>query len=162
MVGNRKLTGVARGIAALAAMSLWGATVRAQAPDAQAPLPLCAKADFETAVDEAGAVLRNLTATNKPLFQDKLRQLRDKRGWTTDQFLKEAAPFVEDEKINVWDEQAAGLLDQITSMGQEGSAAKTPDCALLAELRGTMKALVDTQTQKWAYMFGKIDAALAQ
>lgn len=154
--------GFARGIAVSAVMGLSGAAVWAQAPDAEAPLPLCAKIDFETAVDEAGAALRSLNATNKPLFQDKLRQLRDKRGWTTDQFLKEAAPFVEDEKINVWDEQAADLLDKITSMGQEGSASKSPDCALLAELRGTMKALVDTQTEKWTYMFGKIDAALAQ
>lgn len=135
---------------------------RAAADDTSvtAALPLCAKADFEKAVDEAGAALRTLNATNKPLFQDKLRQLKEKHGWSTDQFLKEAAPYVEDDRITVWDEQAADLLDKITAMGQEGSSAKAPDCALLSELRGTMKALVETQTEKWTYLFGKIDAAL--
>ena len=36
----------------------------------------------------------------------------------------------------------------------------TPDCALLLELRARMKALVDTQTAKWAYMFEKIETEM--
>jgi hypothetical protein len=128
---------------------------------AEAPAS-CAKSDFEAVVDEAGAALRDLNATNKPLFQDKLRKLREKRGWTTDQFLKEAAPYVKDEKIDVWDETSSELLAKIANMGQEGSAAKSPDCTLLAELRGYLKTLVDTQTEKWTYMFGKIEAELAR
>ncbi len=45
-------------------------------------------------------------------------------------------------------------------MGQAGADAKTPDCALLLELRARMKVLVDTQNAKWTYMFKKLDTAL--
>lgn len=122
----------------------------------------CTRTDFEGVVDEAGAALRNLTATNKPLFQDKLRILKERRGWSTDEFLKEAAPFVKDERIEVWDETSAELLGKISSMGQEGSAATTPDCTLLLELRGYLKTLVETQTEKWTYMFSKLDTELTK
>ncbi len=142
---------------------LWPATASAQAWEAtQAPPATCEKADFEAVVDEAGASLRVLNARNKPLFQDKLRALKDKRGWSTDQFLEEAAPFVKDEKIEVWDNASSDLLMKIASLGQEGSEAKTPDCALLGELRGYLKTLVEKQNEKWAYMFQKIDAELAK
>lgn len=143
-----------------AATVTWGAVLSPAAAGGQGGA--CSRSDFESVVDAAGAALRDLNATNKPLFQDKLRVLKEKRGWSTDEFLNEAAPFVKDEKIDVWDEQSNELLERIASMGQEGSAAKTPDCALLMELRGYMKSLVDSQTEKWAYMFGKIEAALAK
>ncbi len=120
----------------------------------------CAKADFEFVVDQAAASLRDLNNKNRPLFQDKLRALKEKRGWTNDQFMTEAAPFVKDEEIEVFDEKTNTLLDKISTMGQEGANAKVADCALLAELNGHMKTLVETQTAKWAYMFTKLEAAL--
>ena len=61
--------------------------------------PACTKADFEAVVDDAAAALRELNATNKPIFQEKLRQLKEKRGWSHDKFMAEAAPFVQDERI---------------------------------------------------------------
>lgn len=122
----------------------------------------CTKGDFETVVDEAAAALRDLNHKNKPAFQDKLRQLKDKRGWTTDQFLKEAAPFVRDDQISVFDLKSDELLTSISTMGQEGSTAKAPDCALLAELRARMKVLVETQTEKWTYMFDKLGKELTK
>lgn len=126
------------------------------------PSSTCAKAQFETVVDDAAAALRDLNAKNKPVFQDKLRQLKDKRGWDQDQFLKEAAPFVKDAEIEVFDKKSNELLATISSMGQEGSEAKSPDCAMLAELHAHMNVLVETQTAKWTYMFGKLDIELAK
>jgi hypothetical protein len=122
----------------------------------------CAKSDFEAVVDDAAAALRDLNLKNKPDFQEKLRQLKDKRGWSHDQFMTEAAPYVRDDKIAVFDQQSDQLLNDISSLGQEGAEAKTPDCALLHELRARMKVLVDTQSAKWSYMFEKLNAALAQ
>ncbi len=122
----------------------------------------CAKSDFEAVVDDAAAALRDLNLKNKPNFQEKLRQLKDKRGWSHDQFMTEAAPYVRDDKIAVFDQESEQLLNDIASLGQEGADAKTPDCALLHELRARMKVLVDTQTAKWTYMFEKLNAALAQ
>lgn len=122
----------------------------------------CARGDFEAVVDAAGTSLRQLNADNRPTFQAKLRQLKDKRGWSHDQFLAEAAPFVQDDKIAVFDRTSQTLLGEIAVMGQEGSEASSPDCALLAALRERMEKLVDAQKQKWAYMFAKIDQSLAK
>jgi hypothetical protein len=159
-------TGWAAGFALVLALA--GAAV-AQSPDGAAMAQTlegaaedCSKADFEAVVDDAAAGLRDLNLKNKPAFQEKLRQLKDKRGWSHDQFLKEATPFVRDEKIAVYDRESEQLLSDISSDGQEGADAPTPDCALLVDLRGRMQVLVETQTAKWTYMFQKLDASLAQ
>lgn len=120
------------------------------------------KSDFETVVDQSAEALRGLNALKKPVFQDKLRQLKDKRGWTQDQFLKEAAPFVKDNEIDVFDQRSNDFLVKISTMGEEGSAAKSPDCTMLMQLRVFMNLLVDTQNAKWTYMFGKLDGELAK
>lgn len=122
----------------------------------------CSKTDFETVVDEAAAGLRDLTHQNTPSFQGKLRQLKDKRGWSNEQFMKEAEPFVRDDTISGFDQKSEEFLGRIMSGGQSQSANAKPDCALLIELRTTMKALVDTQRNKWAYMFEKLDKELAR
>ncbi len=122
----------------------------------------CERADFEAVVDEAAAALRDLNLKNKPTFQDKLRVLKDKRGWSHDQFMKEAAPFVLDDRIAEYDQTSTDLLAEISTLGQEGADATTPDCKLLEELRSRMATLVESQTAKWTYMFGKLDAELAK
>lgn len=144
----------------LAAVSCLG-FFSAQPLWAQEP-QFCAKAEFESAVDEAAAALRDLNNKNRPEFQERLRKLKDKRGWDNDQFLKEAAPFVKDEAIEVFDSKTNELLTEISSMGQEGATAKVPDCEILAKLRAQMTLLVDTQVAKWAYMFKKLDEELAK
>mgnify|MGYP001176953918 CR=1 FL=1 len=135
----------------------WGAAAGALAQAAP-----CSKGDFEVVVDEAAASLRNLTRQNTPQFQAKLRQLKDKRAWSNDQFMKEAEPFVRDDAIAGFDQKSEEFLGRIMSGGQSQSASAKPDCALLLELRDSMKALVDTQRTKWAYMFDKLDKELAK
>ncbi len=142
-----------------------GAAAPSEAPAPPAPadsIAACTKADFETVVDQAAAALRDLNQLNKPKFQEKLRVLKDKRAWSEDQFLNEAAPFVKDEQIDGYDARTHELLGQITAMGDEGSAAASPNCALFQTLRGHMNMLVETQNAKWTYMFSKIDAELAK
>lgn len=130
--------------------------------EALAQAAQCSKGDFEAVVDEAAASLRDLTKQNTPQFQAKLRQLKDKRAWSNDQFMKEAEPYVRDDAIAGFDQKSEEFLAQITSGGQSQSASSKPDCALLLELRAAMKALVDTQRGKWSYMFDKLDKALAR
>jgi hypothetical protein len=131
-------------------------------PAVPAPPSVCDKSQFEAVVDEAGAALRALNQNHKPVYQEKLRALKDKRGWSNDQFMTEAAPLVKDEKIDGFDQTSNTLLSDISGRGEEEASAKTPDCALLLELRAKLKLLVDTQTQKWAYMFDKISAEMAK
>jgi hypothetical protein len=142
-------------------ISFW-AILWASAASAGGGAAACARADFETVVDMAAGALRDMNGANKPKFQAKLRELKDKRGWSHEQFLKEAAPFVADDKITAYDAQSNALLEIIATGGEAGAAAATPDCAVLASLRASMKALVDAQTAKWGYMAGKIEAELAK
>jgi hypothetical protein len=145
--------GTATGLVLLA----WASVAAARAEGAS-----CGKADFEAVVDEAAAGLRELTRENTPPFQGKLRQLKDKRGWSNDQFLKEAEPYVRDDTIAAFDRKAEDFLARITSGGQSQAAAVAPDCALLGDLRAAMKSLVETQRAKWVYMFQKLDRDLAK
>jgi hypothetical protein len=131
-------------------MAAFGLSARAQA---------CAREDFATVVEQAAEALRQMNGANTPLFQERLRALKDKRKWSHEQFLKEAAPFVRDERITAFDEQTATLITRIESMG-EGGSGKDPDCRLLEDLRSLMHALVETTKAKWAYMFEKLEAAL--
>lgn len=136
--------------------------VAAEARWRPAEAQTCSKRDFEQIVDVAAAALRELNASNRPAFQDKLRLLKEKRGWSTEQFLVEASTFVQDDKIGEYDQASADLLSHINSAGAEGSAAATPDCKLLGELNAAMTSLVAAQRSKWVYMFSKLDAALAR
>ena len=133
----------------------------ARAQDASGALPQsCTKVQFESVVDEAGEALRNLNQEKRPDFEDRLRQLKDKRGWTHDEFLKAAAPFVKDETIEVFDAKTNALLEKFSATGDIGATAKSPDCATLIELRAQMQTLVETQNARWSYMFGKLDTEL--
>jgi hypothetical protein len=127
-----------------------------------AQAPVCERVDFETVVDAASDTLRDLNQQNTAVFQTKLRQLKDKRGWSHDQFLKEGAPFVADEKIAAFNDKSEDLLARINGSGASSGSAEKPDCTVLASLRATMRDLVETQTEKWVYMFAKIDAELGK
>jgi len=131
----------------------------ARAPAAFAETP-CSKADFEAVVDEAAAALRSLNHENTPQFQARLRQLKDKRGWSHEQFLLEASPFVRDEAIAAFDQKSEDFLARITQGGQSQVTAAALNCGLLVELRGSLAALVETQKAKWTYMFDKINGEL--
>lgn len=138
----------------------FGNSAGAQVPE---PAPAaCTKTQFESVVDEAGEALRNLNQEKKPEFEDRLRQLKDKRGWSHDEFLKAAAPFVRDDKIDVLDAKTNALLEKLSATGDTRASAKAPDCATLVELRDQMKVLVETQNAKWSYMFEKLDGELGK
>lgn len=117
----------------------------------------CQRADFEAVVDEASNTLLQLTQTNTPAFQAKLRALRTKRNWTNEQLMTEGAAFVRDDKIAAYDQQSEQLLLKINTQSGEGV-----DCKVLTGLKGAMRTLVETQQAKWKYMFDKIDAELAR
>lgn len=146
-------------IVACGVLALLAGPVTAQAPIA-AGGEACGKPEFEAVVESAAASLRDLNARNAPGFQDKLRLLRERQKWSPDDFMAKAATYVQDDRIVAYDQRANELLSQINSLGEAGAAAKSPDCKLLGELRSTMKSLIDTQIEKWAHMFAKIERGL--
>lgn len=122
----------------------------------------CQRSDFETVVDEAAAALRDLTTRNSPTFQDLLRQLKQKRGWNQETFLTQAAPFVRDEQIIGYDQKSERLLAELSRLGETGASQSAPDCAMLAQVKSTMKNLIEMQQAKWAYMFDRVKSELAK
>lgn len=124
----------------------------------------CVKDDFEVIVDKAGSALRDLNRQNKPKFQARLRDLKTLRGWSDETFLDRAVPYVQDEKISSYDQQSTALLQELSKFGgDENDAAETPlNCALLDGLNARLDELVRVQKRKWAYMFSRLDAALAE
>ena len=132
------------------------------AAPAAAQDPACTREAFEQAVGQSAEALRDLTGQNRPVFQTRLRQLKDKRGWDHNQFLREAAPIVQDARTDEYDRESTTLLDEISRMGAEGSAAPTPDCTALVRLKGNMQALVDAQRGKWAYLIEKVERELGR
>jgi hypothetical protein len=155
MGGLLRWTVVVAGVSVVAVAS---ASTYLQAAEAPAT---CAKEDFESVVEQAAGSLRDLNAKNRPMFQEKLRELKEKRHWSHDEFIEKATPFVRGDDTAAYDQKTNELLSAIASMGQEGATASTPNCALMTELRTRMKMLVETQSAKWAYMFKKLDAELA-
>ncbi len=128
-----------------------------------APIPACAKVDFEAVVNAAGAALRDLNQQNTPLFQAKLRQLKDKRNWTNDQFLQQAEPLVRDETITGYDKKSEELVARITGgSGQAETEPAAPNCARLTGLQADLKLLMETQQAKWTHMFARIEQELAK
>ena len=137
-------------------------TAAATAAPQAVQTPACARAEFEAVVDDAGEALRRLTQKNTPDFQARLRALKEKRGWSHEQFMAEGATYVRDDEIAGYDEKSATLLARINGAGGDVTNAGATDCARLAELKANMGALVELQNAKWAHMFGKIDAELAK
>ena len=152
--GSRRSSGVLL-------LALLAATLLLNGP-AVAQDPACKREAFEEAVDLSAAALRDLTGLNRPVFQIRLRELKDKRGWDHNQFLREAAPIVQDTRTDAFDKESANLLEEIARMGAEGSAAAPPDCEALARLKSHMEALVDAQRGKWAYLIGKVEQELGR
>lgn len=123
----------------------------------------CAKADFEAVVNAAGAALRELAQQNTPVFHGKLRQLKDKRNWSNDEFPKQVESLVSDETIAGHNKKSEELVARITGGGRQGeAAAAAPDCTLLTGLQADLKLLVDTQQAKWTHMLTKVDAELGK
>ena len=132
---------------------------------AMAPAAACERVDFEAVVEAAASALRDLNTQNKPTFQSKLGRLKEKRGWSHDQFLKEAAPLVQDQRIAEYDTRSSELLELIQNGGTEtppGAKARAPDCAVLGEIKTSLKLLIEMQQAKWTYMIGKLDQELGR
>jgi hypothetical protein len=122
----------------------------------------CARADFEAVVNAAAAALRDLTGQNRPVLEAKLRELKDKRNWSNDQFLQQAEPLVRDETVAGYDKKSEELVTRITGGGQAGGEPAAPDCALLGSLQADLKVLVETQQAKWTYVLARIDKELVK
>jgi hypothetical protein len=150
----------------LAMVIFIGCTGQASAED-------CGQGAFSAVVSEARTELQTLNTQNKQTFQKKLISLKQREGWSDEDYLVNARPFVQDDQIAAFDSRNEELLAQVPKLGKEvrsvaSLAGVAPSlqpiadrrCEMLGELRGLMSDVVENARAKWAYLHGKADAAL--
>jgi hypothetical protein len=140
------LHGLAAGIAALCLAS----TAQSAAT--------CKAEDFAAAVDKSGAALRAFNSDALPKLQDKLKQLKDKRGWEDANYEERALAAVRDERMAKLDNDAEDLIIKIDQLGRPPEKG-LPDCTKLAELEAAGLELLAVMKAKSSYTLSKLDAA---
>jgi hypothetical protein len=121
---------------------------------------MCSKEDFGKAVDQAGAALRKLNADNAPRLRAKMRELKDRKGWSDADFEEKAVAAVQDERIETYNAQANDLLAKLDALGSI-DPANDADCSKLQELGAAGLELQATIKAKAAYTLSKLDQMLA-
>jgi len=120
----------------------------------------CTADDFAAAVDSSGAALRSFNAEALPPLKDRLRQLKDKKGWGEAGFEEKALKSVRDKRTAEYDAKAEALIVKIDKLGRPPSE-QVPDCSKLAELKAAGLELLAVMKAKSAYTLAKLDAAIA-
>ena len=120
----------------------------------------CSKDDFGKAVDQAGAALRKLNADNAPRLRAKMRELKERKGWSDADFEDKALSAVQDERIEAYNAQANDLLAKLDTLGSIEPASDA-DCGKISELSAASLELQATIKAKTAYTLSKLDQMLA-
>jgi hypothetical protein len=121
----------------------------------------CTERQVAEAVDKSGAALRSINAEQMPKLQARMRQLKEKRGWSDAEYQEKAYAALQDKKVTAFDEQSNDLLARIDGLG--AIVPKTEaDCEKVAELTASSLELQATMRAKTAYMTQRIDALLAE
>jgi hypothetical protein len=120
----------------------------------------CRPEDFAVAVDKSGAALRAFNAEALPKLQDKLKQLKEKKGWDDADYEDKASAAVKDERTAKLDAEAEDLIIKIDQLGRPGESGPI-DCTKLTELDAAGLELLAVMRAKSSYTLAKLDAALA-
>lgn len=120
----------------------------------------CTADDFAVAVDKSGAALRAFNGEALPKLQDKLKQLKDKKGWTDADYEEKALGSVRDERTSKLDADAEDLILKIDTLGRPPEKGP-PDCSKLAELQAAGLELLAVMKAKSTYTLSNLDAAIA-
>ncbi len=129
------------------------------APDG-ALAEICPADQFRKVVDDAGAALRRVNTESRPRIDSGLRRLKDKFGWSEDDYTEKANALLSDAKSEGYDVTASELLARLDRLSGEGQSGKA-ECGLLADLESTALELQATVRVKTQYMLSRIDATLA-
>ena len=140
----------------------------------QAHAENCGREAFVAVVEKAKAELTAINTAQKQLFQSRLQLLKDRKSWSAGDYVAKATPFIQDERIAAFDEQNNALLSRVAKLGVQpkqsvaslaGAAPsfkRSPDerCAMVNSLKEIMAKVIGNARAKWAYMIGKVDAAI--
>jgi len=133
----------------------------------------CGRDALTAVVGEARAELTAMNQSNKQDFHEKLQRLKAQAGWSGDEYVAKATPFVRDEQIAAFNAEHEQLIARVPQIGKTSrsvaslagtapgfSASSDKGCAMAEKLRTLMDDVVANSRAKWRYMLGKVDAAL--
>lgn len=120
----------------------------------------CTADEFAKAVNDAGAVLRKLSAENTPRLQAKMAQLKTKMKWPDTGYEERAYQALQDERVAAFDTDANALLARIDALGTLDPGA-APECGKLQELQAASLELQATVKTKTSYLISKLDQMLS-
>ncbi len=116
----------------------------------------CTADDFAAAVDKSGAQLRAFNSEALPKLQDKLKQLKEKKGWDEER----ALDSVRDDRTAKLDAEAEDLIVKIDTLGRPPEKGP-PDCSKLAELEAAGIELLAVMKAKSTNTLAKLDTQIA-
>lgn len=119
----------------------------------------CKAEDFAAAVDKSGASLRAFNAEALPKLQEKLKQLKAKKGWDDADYEEKALASVRDERTTKLDADAEDLIIKIDQLGRPAETGPI-DCSKLTELEAAGIELLAVMKAKSTYTLGKLDAVI--
>jgi hypothetical protein len=120
----------------------------------------CTAEDFAAAVDRSGAQLRAFNVEALPKLKEKLKELKDKKGWGEVGYEEQALTSVRDKHTAKLDDDAESLILKIDTLSQPPAEGPL-DCAKLTQLEAASLELLAVMKAKQAYTFAKLDAAIA-
>lgn len=119
----------------------------------------CKAEDFAAAVDKSGAALRAFNAEALPKLQQKLQQLKSKKGWDNADYEEKALASLRDDRTMKLDADAEDLIIKIDQLGRPPEKGPV-DCSKLTELEAAGLELLAVMKAKSSYTLAKLDAAI--
>lgn len=118
----------------------------------------CTRAQLAEAVDKTGASLRKVTTETAPQLQAKMRQLKERKGWSDADYEEQSVALISDKRLSELDQQASDLVAKIDTLGTP--KGDDVNCATIAELEAAGAELIATVRTKASYAMAKLDQAL--
>lgn len=147
-IGKLRLQGALGGAVALWAVVCFSSPVRAE---------ICPAEKFGAAVDHSGASLRAFNAEAQPKLNERIKALKQKKGWADEGYEEKAYDYLQNERMAGFDAHSNELLIKIDTLGQKGEKGGV-DCSALEELQAAGNELLEVMKAKSAYMLERIDA----
>jgi hypothetical protein len=121
----------------------------------------CTAEDFAAAVDRSGVALRAFNAEAMPRLRDKLKELKEKKGWDDLDYEERGLGEVRDAHSAELDADAEDLITKIDTLGRP-DPGRPPDCAKLTALDAAGLELLAVMKAKSNYTISKLDTEIAQ
>ena len=120
----------------------------------------CDQSQLAAAIDGAGEKLRQFTMATQPAVSDKLRQLKDAKGWSEADHQDLGYAAIEDDRTRSLDATATALLSRLDAMGSDTDEAAM--CQRIADAEAASLELLATVRAKSTYMMTRLDQLIAE